>query len=242
MSRYTASHRKRLFPGLQKARLGFYTAVTIQDRSVGRLAVLSVPAAFPAPAVSMLRSPTVGYVWIVPTRLVSGSRLPCRRWFNGSAIPRRPRRRDEAACQENLAPSIAATLPHIGALSNAKAPCALFLRKQDFSVLPGRPAEQAPLGTKCLPGQMRRLPGRSRSKFGEKIAAVQGQLGIERVEGFGTSNNIGRWSSEEVSFHSRAAREFGLPGGARQVRACDRGWPVPTRFRLPAQDRRRHRR
>lgn len=166
---------KAVILGLQKARLGFYTAATIQGRLsvVGRLALLSVPAAFPAPAVSMLRSPTVGYVWIVPTRLVFGARLPCRRWFNGSAIPLRPRRRDEAACQENLAPSIAATLPHIGALLNAKAPCALFCANRIFRVA-GRPAGQAPLGTKCLPGQMRRLPGRCRSKFGKKIAASKG--------------------------------------------------------------------
>lgn len=87
-----------------------------------------------------------------PDAAVSGARLPCRRWFNGSAIPLRPRRRDEAACQENLAPSIAATLPHIGALSNAKAPCAFFCANRIFRVA-GRPAGQAPLAQNAFLGR-----------------------------------------------------------------------------------------
>lgn len=134
----------------------------------------------------MLRSPTVGYVWIVPTRLVSDARLPCRRWFNGSAIPRRLRRRDEAACQENLAPSIAATLPHIGALSNAKAPCALFAQT-GFSVLPadrrGRPlwAQNAFLarcaGCQVVVGQSSarksRRPRAARNREGRRLRHVE---------------------------------------------------------------------
>lgn len=80
------------------------------------------------------------------------------------------------------------------------------------------------------------------SQDAKRSRRSKGSTEIERVARLGAANTIARWPSDEVSCHSRAVRECELPGRARQLRVCDRGWPAATRFRLPAQGKRRHRR
>lgn len=82
-------------------------------------------------------------------------------------------------------PSIAATLgPHIGALSNCQGRLCPFLSaNRILTGFPGRPAVKRLWAQNAFLARWGRFPGRGRrrSKFGQKLAAIQGQHGNERL-------------------------------------------------------------
>lgn len=137
MSRYTASHRKRLFLGSRKPG----SDSTPQPRSKVASASLAGSRFFlfrplfrrrPFRCCARRQLDTCGSsrrgLCLARGCLVGDGSMG-RLYHSGLVEGMRRHAR------ENLAPSIAATLPHIGALLMPRPLCP-FLRKQDFSVLP----------------------------------------------------------------------------------------------------------